>query len=37
MKVEKKGHTTIIKETKGDFNLFLNTSIKVTIQHRFFI
>lgn len=25
MKVEKKGHTTIIKETKGDFNLFLNT------------
>ena len=24
MKVDKKGHTTIIKETKGDIQLFLN-------------
>lgn len=25
MKVDKKGHTTIIKETKGDIQLFLNS------------
>jgi hypothetical protein len=31
MKVVVKGHTTVIKDTKGDFQLFLD---KVTAQHE---
>lgn len=33
MKVDQKGHTTIIKDTEGDSNLFLN---KVTEQYNTF-
>ena len=31
MKVVVKGHTTVLKETQGDFHLFLD---KVTVQHE---
>ena len=33
MKVEQKGHTTILKETRGDFNAFL---INITNEHHSF-